>query len=274
MSTQNKPTKAERKAQAREERIAREQAEAAAAARKRRLMQLGAVLVAAVVIVVVAIIISGGGGSDKPALKAGEKVPGQKNVATMLAGIPQNDRTLGDPKAPVTLVEFADLQCPVCKDFSNNHFPRIVQDYVATGKVKVEFRNLTFIDQNVGGTGSLQAAHVAGAAGMQDKLWNFVELFYVNQGEEGSGFITDDFMHRIASGVPGLDWKQVLAHRDDAVITQQLGEANTAFSRYGGTGTPFFLLGTSDQDLKKVTASYTDLEPAIDAELKAAGAAQ
>jgi hypothetical protein len=81
-------------------------------------------------------------------------------------------------------------------------------------------------------------------------------------------------MHRIASGVPGLDWKQVLAHRDDAAITQQLGEANTAFSRYGGTGTPFFLLGTSDQDLKKVTASYTDLPPAIDAELKAAGAAQ
>jgi protein-disulfide isomerase len=271
MSTQNKPTKAERKAQAREERVARERAEAAAAARKRRLMQLGAMLVAAVVVVVVVILVSGGG-NDKPPLKAGEKVSGQKNVATMLAGIPQSGRTLGDPKAPVTLVEFADLQCPVCKEFSNNYFPRIVQDYVATGKVKVEFRNLTFIDQNVGGTGSLQAAHVAGAAGLQDKLWNFVELFYVNQGEEGSGYITDDFMHRIASGVPGLDWKQVLAHRDDAGITQQLGEANTAFSRYGGTGTPFFLLGTSDQDLKKVTNSYTNLPPAIDAELKAAGA--
>ena len=76
---------------------------------------------------------------------------------------------------------------------------------------------------------------------------------------------------RIASGVPGLDWKKVLADRDDAAVTQQLGEANTAFSRYGGRDA-HSCSGPRDQDLKKVTPSYTELPPAIDAELKAAGA--
>jgi protein-disulfide isomerase len=275
MSTPAKPTKADRKAQAREDRLAREREEAAAAARKRRHGILGGVLALAAVVVVVAIIISGGSSSSTGVAKKqpGESVPGQKDVASMLAGIPQTDRTLGDPKAPVTVVEFADLQCPVCKDFSNTYFPPIVRDFVKTGKVKVEFRNLTFIDDNVGGTGSLQAAHVAAAAGMQNKLWNFVELFYKNQGEEGSGYITDAFMKNIAGGVAGLSWSQVLAHRDDAAVTQQLGEANTAFSRYGGTGTPTFLLGTSAANLKKFGGSYTDLSKAITAELQKAGVA-
>lgn len=273
MSTPDKPTKADRKAQARAERLEREQAEAAAATRKRRLGILGGVLALAAVIVVVAIVISSSSSKSTVAKKApGESVAGQKDIAAMLSGIPQSDRTLGNPKAPVTLVEFADLQCPVCKQFSNENFPRIVQDYVATGKVKVEFRNLTFIDQNVGGTGSLQAARAAAAAGKQNKLWNFVELFYRNQREEGSGYITDPFMQNIASGVSGLDWAKVQADRGGADVTQQLGEANTMFSRYGGTGTPTFLLGTSDADLKKVNRSFTDLAPAIDAQLKAAGA--
>jgi protein-disulfide isomerase len=274
MSTPAKPTKADRKAQAREDRLAREREEAAAAARKRRLGILGGVLALAAAVVVVAIIVSGSGGSKTAAKKqAGESVAGQNAVGAMLAGIPQSGRTLGNPKAPVTVVEFADLQCPVCKDFSNTYFPPIVRDFVKTGKVKVEFRNLTFIDDNVGGTGSLQSAHVAAAAGMQNKLWNFVELFYENQGAEGSGYVTDAFMQNIASGIPGLSWSQVLAHRDDAAVTQQLGEANTAFSRYGGTGTPTFLVGTSDASLKKFGGSYADLSKAITADLKQAGVA-
>ena len=103
----------------------------------------------------------------------------------MLAGIPQSGIHLGSPNAPVRLVEFADLQCPFCREYTLQTLPALVQDYVRTGKVRMEFRDLAFIGGlREGGPRS------AAAAGAQNKLWNFVDIFYYNQGEENTGYVT------------------------------------------------------------------------------------
>ena len=102
---------------------------------------------------------------------------------------------LGDPKAPLTVTEYVDLQCPVCAAASRETLPALVRDYVRTGKVKLEARTLHFI-----GPDSERAARVAAGAEQQGRLWPFLEAFYAAQGAENSGYVTDDFLRSVARG--------------------------------------------------------------------------
>ena len=97
---------------------------------------------------VIAVVVSSGGSSTKTDSKG--KVEGASQTTQLLKGIPQKGITLGDPKAPVTLTEFADLQCPFCRDYTLKTFPTIVAKYVRTGKVKMVFRNYAFISDGLG----------------------------------------------------------------------------------------------------------------------------
>src|SRR5690349_18702280 len=87
----------------------------------------------------------------------------------LLAGIPQRPTVLGRPGAPVTLVEFADLQCPYGGLWARATLPTLVQRYVRTGKLRIDFRGLAFV-----GPDSKTALRVAHAAGAQNRLWNVV----------------------------------------------------------------------------------------------------
>ena len=131
-----------------------------------------------------------GSGGDTPTTPA--TVSGSDTVA-LLAGIPQQGSALGRKDAPVTLAEFADLQCPFCGEWSRSAFPEIVRDYVRPGKVRMDFRGLKFI-----GPDSEEALRFAYAAGLQGKLWHAVDLLYANQGEENSGWVTDEFLASVA----------------------------------------------------------------------------
>jgi protein-disulfide isomerase len=237
------PTRKERRAAAREARIAAEQAEAAKARRQRRLSMLGGIVLVAAVIVVAAVLITGG--DSAPKKKAGEKVAGQQLAAEMVDGIPQKGLTLGDPKAPVTILELADLKCPVCKHFEEETLPRIVQDYVRTGKAKIEFHPFTVIDDQ-----SNSAWRWAAGAAQQNKLWNYTKIVYFNQGNETTGWATDEKMKELAAGVPGLDIAKMEAYAKTPQAAQPLQVANTLASRYGATGTPTIVVGPTGGNLK------------------------
>jgi protein-disulfide isomerase len=258
-------SRAEAKARARAEREEAERRDAQAAARKRRMALLGGVLVAAVAVVVVVIVISQSG-TDKPV----SAKDGQTQANTLFVGIPQSGNVLGDPKAPVTIEEFVDLQCPFCQRFSQDGLPDIVEEYVKTGQAKVVLRTLTFI-----GPDSERGARVAWGAAQQDKMFQFVENFYANQGEENSGYADEAFLKKVAGGVTGLDVQKALDARDSAKVTSSIQASQAAARKANVDSTPSFLVGPTDGQLSKIetrTLTIDDFrEPVKDALAEAKG---
>lgn len=255
-------TRKEQRAAARAERA---RADEARARTRRRLWQLGGVLVVAVV-VVAAIVLATSGGSGKPKLKAGEKIPGERATAALFAGIPEKGIVLGNPSAPVTMVEYADLQCPFCREYTTTVFPTIVNNYVRTGKVKMEFRNISFI-----GTDSLRAAQMAAAASQQNKLWPFIDLFYANQGEENTGYVTDPFLRKIGNGVAGLDVNKAMNDRGTVTVQKQLNTAQQQAAADSVNSTPSFFVGRTGgklQELKVNAFTLDQFSVQLDALLK------
>jgi len=241
MPTMSQPTRKQLRDEARRARVERESAQRAAAARRRRLLRLGAVLGAAAAVVAVLVAISAShSGSTAPSATAASSsgsVSGAAATTALFAGVPQNGTTLGRAGAPVKVTEFADLQCPFCRDSALTQLPGIVERYVKPGKVSLQFQSLAFI-----GPDSVAAARVAQAAAAQDRLWNFVDLMYRNQGKENTGYATDAYLRRLAAAVPGLDVDKAFAARDGAAVTQRLEAAQTAATKAGVSSTPTFLV--------------------------------
>jgi protein-disulfide isomerase len=240
------PTRKERRAAAREARLQAEEAVRARNRRNRRLLQLAAVV--AVAAVIVGVLIATTGGSDKTPSKPAA------STNALLAGIPQNGSVLGDPKAPVRLTEYADLQCPVCRSFASGVVPTLVRDYVSTGKVKMDYRNWPILGQD-----SVRAAEVALAVARQDKMWQFTERFYADQQPENTGYVTDGFLRKVAGEVPGLDVDKAMRDRFDPAIRAKLLEIDAQARKAGATGTPTVLVGRSGRPARRI--DYTAIEP-------------
>jgi len=215
--------------------------------------------VAAIAIAIVAVAIavsSGGGSSHEP--KAGQAAQGGPEVAARLKGIPQHGLELGNPKAPVTMVEVADLKCPICDSYMRSAFPTLVDRYVRTGKVKMVMQLQTFVGESAAPGDSKRAARMALAAGQQNKLWNFADVFYLNQQDENTSYASDGFLTSVGAAVPGLDTRKALANRTSPAVTKQLQQADALFNKYGFTGTPSFLLGKNGRLSPFSPASFDD----------------
>ena len=160
--------------------------------RERRLWLLAGAAVLAAVIVGVAVAISqGGADDDEPSPAPGSA--GQEQAEDLFEGIPQSGVSLGDPDAPATLIEFADLQCPFCAEFATGELPGVIDQYVRSGELRLELRLLAFL-----GPDSERARQAANAATLQNRLWDYTELFFRNQGAENSGYATNQFLTRLA----------------------------------------------------------------------------
>ncbi len=248
MST-NEPrqTKSEKQAAARAARQQATQAGQSSADRNKRLWQLGGILVVAVAIVVVIVLVAGGGSSSKP---NSTNLNGAAEVQTNLVGIPQAGLVIGKATAPFTLVEFADLKCPVCREFDVNSLPTIITNYVRTGKLKFEIRLLHFLDGTTSGTpDSENAARFAQAAGLQRKGINFVELWYYNQQDEASVYATPDYLTSLGNAIPGLDSAKATKAAKLPTWPKIFDKNETEFSGNGFTGTPSFLFGKTGTKL-------------------------
>jgi len=186
-------------------------------------------------------------------------------TGSSLAGIPQRGIVLGDPDAPVTLVEYVDLQCPYCAEWAEGTFPVLVSDYVRAGTLRIVFRGLAFI-----GPDSNTALRTALAAGREDRLWDVVEGFYVRQGAENSGWVTDDLVDDVAAEA-GLDGDRLRSARDAPWVTAELRGAQRAADAAGVGGTPSFQLGRTGGALELVqlrSLAPEGITPAIDALLR------
>ncbi len=187
---------------------------------------------------------------------------GATEVAALLRGIPQHGVDLGSPKAPVTLVEFADLQCVYCALWERNALPVIVRKYVRPGRVRMVFVGTTSV-----GPDSEKAFRTALAAGRQNRLWNFVELLFLNQGKENSAWVSDAFLRRIGGMVPGLDVRRMLAARSSTAVGNQVKGAASFASSAQVSQTPSFAIGRTNGALRLLKVTSLDalgVEPAID----------
>jgi protein-disulfide isomerase len=250
-------TRKQRREAARSERRALEEAEAASAARRRRLTQLGGVIGAVVVAIVVVLIATGGGssgGSGK--VETGTKaVPLVNKVEGQVGGIPQKGNAIGAPTAPVTLVYFGDLQCPVCREFTLGALPTLLRQQVKTGKLRIEYRSLETATREPEVFKIQQVAALA--AGKQNKMWQYIELFYNQQGEESSGYVTEKFLQGIAQQIPGLNLAQWTSDRNDTALPNQVATDAQVANNEGFRGTPSFLIGKTGGQLTKF--EYTSL---------------
>jgi protein-disulfide isomerase len=168
-------------------------------------------------------------------------VSGSAETSAMLRGVPQHGNVLGSPKAPVTITEYADFQCPYCARFSIETLPTLVQDYVRTGKVKLVFRGIAII-----GPDSVPPLQAAFAAGEQNRLWNYAELVYRNQGEENSGWVSDGLLKSLGEAVPGLDAGKMMDARGSTSVQAAVTEAQNAWVNAGLRYTPTFVVVHND----------------------------
>ncbi len=247
-------TRKQRREQAREQRKAMEEAAAAGAARRTRLTQLG-IVAAVVVVAIIVVLIATGGGSKKgiPTTKH-EQTKVSNEVTALVGGIPQSGNVIGSPTAPVTLQYFGDLECPICQKFTLAALPTVINKWVRTGKLKIEYRSLETATREPEVFKSQQVAALA--AGKQNKMWNFVETFYHEQGEEDSGYVTESYLQGIAKQVPGLNLAQWSTARGDPQLAEQVSTTDAqAASNAGFNGTPSFLIGRTGGAMSKLEYS-------------------
>ena len=199
-----------------------------AARRRRRSVWLHRLVAAAAVAVTIAVLTAG------PQRMAGNTAA----LVALLSGIPQHGNTLGQPTAPVTVTEYGDLTCPIGREFARGSEAQLISDVVASGRAKLVYRGFetTSATANAGEYAASQIA--ARAAGLQDRAWYYILLFYDRQRAETTRYVTDGFMRGIAAAVPGLNLAKWRAARRDAALAAAVIADGRAASAAGVTGTP------------------------------------
>jgi protein-disulfide isomerase len=168
---------------------------------------------------------------------------------------------VGDPKAKYTLVEFVDLQCPFCRDYTLNVMPTVLRRFVRPGKINMDMKVRAFL-----GPDSLTAARVAAGAAQQSRLWPFADVFYSQQGEENSGYVTQEFLRRITGATPGLNAPRALAFAKTQDANDFVAGNESLASALKSDSTPSFFVrrgGGAYVPLNANTASATDFTKAL-----------
>jgi protein-disulfide isomerase len=217
----------------------------------RRLILLGIAIglgVVAAAALVAASQLAGGGGSTQ----SRRQVPGDA-AASLLAGIPQRGNELGAADAPVTLVEYADLQCPYCAQYAADVLPELVRTYVRTGDVKLVFRGLAFI-----GPDSTTALRAVVAAGNQNRLWDVLHLLYASQRAENSGWVTSDLLRAVYARVRPFDARRMSKDTATDAVTRTIAGFARAATADGVRSTPSFTVGRSGGELEPLAVSALD----------------
>ena len=228
--------------------------------RRRVLAILGAAVAAAVGVAVLLIVLNRRGADDDPSsmtLRDAEN--------PIAAGIPRDGRTIGDPAAPILVVEYADYQCPFCTGFGLTGLPKLLDEYVAPGTVRLEYHHFLVITADGPDGESARAAEAAECARDQGRFWDLHEFLIANSRGEYVGSFTPERIKEIAGRVDGLDQDAfggcVDARTHAAEVVQMVEEGRRA----GVRSTPTFVVNG-----EMVSGGYADLKAVVDAQLASA----
>lgn len=253
-----------------------------------RALAIGGVVVLAIIVAIVlgVVLSSGSGGSGGGSIVSSsdmEGLPptGSQNWAgalqgaaeanNLFKGIPQKGLILGNPKTPVEMEMFIDVQCPICKDYEVSYLPSVVNKYIRKGKVQLDLKPWAFI----GGAGSQSFTGRLGliAAAMQNKGFEYAKVLYDNQPEnsENTGYLTGQHMAQVAASVDGLNMAQWLKDVNGSAVQATAKEVDDLAAAHPNEvqGTPTILVGPTGGKLQltMLPGKYTptDVEPALNA---------
>ena len=144
---------------------------------------------------------------------------------------------MGDPNAPVKIIEYSDFQCPYCAQFVKNTEQQIIDAYIATGKVYFEYHSFSdFI-----GPESARAAEAAYCAGDQNKFWEMHDIIFANQTGENAGAFTDKRLKAFAAKI-GLDTAKFNDCFTSGKYADQVKQDGVAATQAGVKATPSFVV--------------------------------
>ena len=149
---------------------------------------------------------------------------------------------LGDPSAPITIVEFGDYQCEQCYAWFHNTKPAIVRDYIDTGKANLVFVDLAFL-----GRDSPKAAQASYCAEDQGMYWEYHDILYNFQEHVDNGWANSERLKAFADSLD-LDMKLFESCLDSGKYSKRV-EYNIQQAKENGVrGTPgFFIVGPDGQ---------------------------
>jgi protein-disulfide isomerase len=220
---------------------------------------IGAALAVALIVlaVVLGFVFTGGSSSSNTPARGSlvGGLPGAADAQRLFRGIPQHGNVLGSSKAPVTVVEYVDLQCPFCQEFETKAMPTLLSRYVRQGKVKIEARPIAFIgpDSERGRAGALAAAE-------QNRLFNYMQLLYLNQGTENTGWLDDAMATAAAASIPGLDVHAWSSARGSSAVTAQESQFDNEGNADNVSETPTVLVGKTGGKLQKASVSLSNID--------------
>jgi protein-disulfide isomerase len=224
--------------------------------RQRYLMIGGAVVVALVVVGTLIAFNRSDDGGD--ASDVAITVPAARD-----ASVPQDGRTLGSPDAPVTIIEYADFQCPFCGDWAKTVEPRLVEDYISTGQVRLEFHDFPFLDDRADGSESDDASEAAFCAQDQGQFWAYHDLLFNNQSGENEGAFSRDRLVEMAGKIDGLDVDQFTSCLDNGEHADDVQALHQSSVDAGVRSTPTFMINGQTVS----GTNYPELQQAIEAAL-------
>jgi protein-disulfide isomerase len=202
---------------------------------------------------------------DSDETSDGSTLPNAAEAVAIFSGIPQQGPRLGRADAPVTILEFVDLQCPFCRDFVIEAAPTLIQRQIRPGRARLEVRGLTFL-----GADSERGMRACLAAGLQGRMFELMELLYYNQAAENSGWLSQDLVEAAARSVPGLDEQRLLVEMDSDAVSTLLEEHAEEAERRSVTGTPTIFVGPTGGELTRVQLSSANDVAAVERAIAAA----
>jgi protein-disulfide isomerase len=159
-------------------------------------------------------------------------------LAAQGTAAPLETRTKGSPKAPVTVYEMSDFQCPYCKRFALETFPSLERDYINTGKVRWVFINfpLTSVHQHASA-----AAELALCAARQRGFWRIHDLLFQNQDAWAPLKEAGPFFVSLADSA-GLSKQTLLTCLQAPGTLNEVRADAEGAARSGATSTPTFYI--------------------------------
>jgi len=143
---------------------------------------------------------------------------------------------LGNPEAPVKIIEFADFQCFFCKKFYMESFRSIKEDYINKGLAVLYYRDFIIL-----GPESTQASLASKCAREQNKYWAYVDLLYENQGLENSGAFNKENLIKFAEKL-NLDKNKFEKCLNEGKYIKEIEEDTKAALKLGARGTPYIII--------------------------------